>query len=215
MRAVIVYESMFGATKKVAEAIAEGLAECAEVSVVPVTSAGAHILDGADLVVVGGPTHTHGMSRPGTRKMAGKQAGKPGSEVELVPGAVSGPGVREWLASLGRLEVAGAAFDTRLQGLPAFTGRASKSIRRLLAHHGARIAASPESFLVEGLAPDRLGWIAGCHDGISVNRTTTWPPRGVPPPKCLSLVTSAPCSVRPTVSRPSSWIRTQRPSGHL
>jgi hypothetical protein len=61
------------------------------------------------------------------------------------------PGVREWLASLGRLEVAGAAFDTRLQGLPAFTGRASKSIRRHLARHGARIAASPESFLVEGL----------------------------------------------------------------
>ena len=83
--------------------------------------------------------------------MAGKRARKPGSEVELVPGAVSGPGVREWLASLGRLEVAGAAFDTRLQGLPAFTGRASKSIRRHLAHHGARIAASPGSFLVEGL----------------------------------------------------------------
>ena len=59
--------------------------------------------------------------------------------------------MREWLASLGRLEVAGAAFDTRLQGLPAFTGRASKSIRRHLARHGARIAASPESFLVEGL----------------------------------------------------------------
>lgn len=53
--------------------------------------------------------------------------------------------------SVGRLEVAGAAFDTRLQGLPTFTGRASKSIRRLLAHHGARLAASPESFLVEGL----------------------------------------------------------------
>jgi flavodoxin len=147
MRAVIIYESMFGSTKNVAEAIAGGLADCAEVSVVPVNSADAHILDGADLVVVGGPTHTHGMSRPGTRKMAGK----PGSEVELVPGAVSGPGVREWLASLGRLEVAGAAFDTRLQGLAAFTGRASKSIRRLLAHHGARVAVSPESFLVEGL----------------------------------------------------------------
>jgi len=128
-----------------------GLADCAEVSVVPITSADVHILDGADLVVVGGPTHTHGMSRPSTRKKAGKLARKPGSEVELVPGAVSGPGVREWLASLGRLEVAGAAFDTRLQGLPAFTGRASKSVRRHLAHHGARIAASPESFLVEGL----------------------------------------------------------------
>jgi flavodoxin len=151
MRAVIVYESIFGSTKKVAEAIAEGLADGAEVSVVPVTSADAPILDGADLVVVGGPTHTHGMSRPSTRKKAGDLARKPGGEVELVPGAVGGPGVREWLASLGRLEVAGAAFDTRLQGLPAFTGQASKSIRRLLAQHGARIAAAPESFLVEGL----------------------------------------------------------------
>ena len=101
--------------------------------------------------MVGGPTHTHGMSRPGTRKMAGKLARKPGSEVELVPGAVSGPGAREWLASPGWLEVAGAAFDTPVQGLPAFTGRASKSIRRLLARHGARIAASPGSFLAGGL----------------------------------------------------------------
>lgn len=149
MRAVIVYESMFGNTKMVAEAIGEGLADCAEVSVVPVTSADAHTLDGVDLVVVGAPTHTHGMSRPRTRKMAGALAGKRESGVELVPAADSGPGVREWLASLGRLEVVGAAFDTRLQGLPAFTGRASKSIRRLLAHHGARIAASPESFLVD------------------------------------------------------------------
>src|SRR5271157_5441891 len=60
--AVMVCESMFGSTKKVAEAIAEGLADCAEVSVVLVTSADAHILDGADLVVVDGPAHTHGMS---------------------------------------------------------------------------------------------------------------------------------------------------------
>ncbi len=131
MRAVVVYESMFGSTKKVAEAIAEGLAECAEVSVVPVTSAGTHILDGTDLVVVGGPTHTHGMSRPGTRKMAGKRAGKPGSEAELVPGAVSGPGVREWLASLGRLEVAGAAFDTFLAASCAPGPRTDRDLRPL------------------------------------------------------------------------------------
>ena len=81
MRAVIVYESMFGSTRKVAEAIAEGLADCAEVSVVPVTSADARILDGADLVVVGGPTHTHGMSRPGTPedgREAGGEAGERG-----------------------------------------------------------------------------------------------------------------------------------------
>ena len=78
-------------------------------------------------------------------------ARKPGGKVELVPGSVGGPGVREWLASPGWLEVAGAAFDTRLQGLPAFAGRAPESIRRHLPHHGARIAASPESFLAGGL----------------------------------------------------------------
>ena len=76
MRAVIVCESMFGSTKKVAEAIAEGLADCAEVSVVPVTSADAHILDGADLVVVGGPAHHHGMSRPSTGKRAGSRGAR-------------------------------------------------------------------------------------------------------------------------------------------
>jgi len=150
MRAVVVYESMFGSTRKVGEAIAEGLSDCAEVSVVSVARADAHTLDGADLVVVGGPTHIHGMSRPSTRKAARGASDKAGSALELEEGADSGPGVREWLGGLGRLRVAGAAaFDTRFQGLPAFTGRASKSIGRLLARHGARIAAPPESFVVD------------------------------------------------------------------
>jgi hypothetical protein len=103
----------------------------------------------------------------------------------LASGADSGPGVREWLASLGRLEVAGAAFDTRLQGLTAFTGRASKSIRRLLARHGARIAASPESFLVEGLT--------GAVVGGELGRARAWGDR-------LSGVTApgaSPCAARP------------------
>ena len=203
MGAVIVCESMFGCTTKVAEAIAEGLADRAEVSVVPVTSDDAHILDGADLVVVGGPTHTHGTSRPGTRKMAGKLARKPGVEVELVPGAVSGPGVREWLASPGRLEVADAAFDTRLQGPPAFTGRASKSIRRLLAHHGARIAASPESFLAGG--PDR---------GPGRGRTGVGPRLGTAPEcsDCLPGVVEAPPGLLTPFAVTSATVREHRGS---
>lgn len=70
MRAVIVYESMFGSTRYVAEAIAEGLADCAEVSVVPVAHANAEVLDGVDLLVVGAPTHLHGLPRPSSRRMA-------------------------------------------------------------------------------------------------------------------------------------------------
>ena len=87
------------------------------VSVVPVTSADAHTLDGADLAVVGGPTHTHGdvqTENSGDGRDTGR---KRESEVELVPGADSGQGVREWLASLGRLEIAGAAFDTATPGI--------------------------------------------------------------------------------------------------
>ena len=86
----------------------------------------------------------------------------------------------------GPLEVAGAAFDTRLQGLPAFTGRASKSIRRLLAHHGARIAASPESFLVGGLtgalAEGELGWARAWRELLSgVTASEASPGRRQPP----------------------------------
>ena len=64
MRAVIVYESMYGNTHQVAEAIGAGLEPACEVSIVPVSQATQESLAGADLVVVGGPTHVHGMSRP-------------------------------------------------------------------------------------------------------------------------------------------------------
>ena len=91
MRAVIVYESMFGSTKKVAEAIAGGLADGAEVSVVPVTSAGAHILDGADLVAVP-PTPTGCPGRvPG--RWPGSGRGSRGARLSWCRArSVSGPG---------------------------------------------------------------------------------------------------------------------------
>jgi Flavodoxin domain len=149
MRSVVIYESMFGSTRKVAEAVAEGLAPCSQVSVVSVTEAVPADVDGVDLVVVGAPTHVHGMPRASTRKGAREMAEKPDSMIELLPGADVGPGVREWLESLGQLEIASAAFDTRLKGPSVVTGRASKTIGRLLARHGAKSAAPAESFLVD------------------------------------------------------------------
>lgn len=41
-----------------------------------------------------------------------------------------------------------ASFDTRLSGIPALTGRASRGIARLLCGRGCRLVAPPESFLV-------------------------------------------------------------------
>ena len=63
MRAVVVYESMYGNTRRVADAIGAGLGTVFDVTVVPVSQASPVVLADADLVVVGGPTHAHGMSR--------------------------------------------------------------------------------------------------------------------------------------------------------
>ena len=41
-----------------------------------------------------------------------------------------------------------AAFDTRLVGPAAFTGRASKGLARLLERHGLTLITEPKSFLV-------------------------------------------------------------------
>ena len=69
MRAVIVYESMYGNTHAVANSVAEGLRdEACDVTVVPVGRATEELTGHCDLLVVGGPTHMHGLPRPSTRK---------------------------------------------------------------------------------------------------------------------------------------------------
>jgi menaquinone-dependent protoporphyrinogen IX oxidase len=147
MRVVIVYESMFGNTHLIADAIAKGLAPGNEVTVVPVAQAGPELLDGADLLVAGGPTHIHGMSGARSRASAVEMAQKDGSRLTLDPSA-EGPGLRDWLAGLGQIHTRGAAFDTRLAGAPVLTGRASKAIVKLLQRHGITLVAPAESFLV-------------------------------------------------------------------
>lgn len=147
MRAVVVYESMYGNTHSIAQAIGDGLRGSADVVVVPVTEADEAIANGADLLVVGGPTHVHSMSRPKTRAAAVEAANKPESRLTLEPG-VNGPGVREWLDRFGTLDTRAAAFDTRIDAPAAITGRASKAIARKLRKHGCSLVAEPESFLV-------------------------------------------------------------------
>ena len=149
MKAVIVFESMFGNTRQVARAIADGISEFGEAQVVCVVDGPPRPDDEIDLLVVGGPTHAWSMSRPSTRKSAPSYADKPGQDLTLEPGAATGPGVREWLAQLPRRGVDAAAFDTRLDKPPMITGRASKAIGRALTKRGARLVARPQSFLVD------------------------------------------------------------------
>ena len=150
MRAVVVYESMYGNTHLVADAIGDGLREgeiLDEVVVVPVGNADEALATAVDLLVVGGPTHVHGVSRETTREEAVRQAGEPDSGLTLDPDA-EGTGLREWFDSLHRVDVPAAAFDTRVDLPVALTGRASKGIARQLRKLHCRKIADPRSFLV-------------------------------------------------------------------
>ena len=147
MRALVVYESMYGNTRTVAIDIAAGLHATHEVTVVPVTRASRELVAAADLIVAGSPTHMHGMPTATSRRSAAGTASRQGSGLVLDPDA-DGPGMRAWLAGLDGENVLAASFDTRLSGLPALTGRASRIIARLLRGRGCRLVVAPESFLV-------------------------------------------------------------------
>lgn len=148
MRTLVVYESMYGNTHLVAEAIAEGWRDAeGEATVLAVPDVTAEHLADVDVVVVGGPTHVHGMSRSSTRKAAVDAARQPDADLELEPDA-EGPGLREWFDAVETLPERAAAFDTRMIGPATFTGRASKGIARRLRRHGCTLVVEPESFLV-------------------------------------------------------------------
>ncbi len=149
MKAVVVYESMYGNTHLVADAIADGIREITgdEVVVTPVDRADDDLLAGTELLVVGGPTHVHGMSRVSTRHAAMEATEQEGSELTLDADA-EGPGLREWFDALGDLTTVAAAFDTRMEGPASLTGRASKGIGKRLRNHGCSLVVAPQSFLV-------------------------------------------------------------------
>ena len=147
MRALVVYESMYGNTHVIADAIARGLESVAGTAVVTVREATPEMVRGVDLVVVGGPTHGHGMSRPTSREAAIASSHKPESGLVVEPGA-TGDGVREWLESLEHMDVRAAAFDTRVNWPVVLSGRAATGIAKQLRRHGFDLVADPESFLV-------------------------------------------------------------------
>ncbi len=148
MRALVVYESMYGNTHLIADAIGAGIG--GDTQVVSVHHATRELVEAADLLVVGGPTHVHGLTRESTRKTAAEAAEKPDSTLTMDPDAF-GDGLREWFDALGDVvgEHRAAAFDTRMSGPPAFTGRASKGIAKRLRHHGFTLITDPESFIVD------------------------------------------------------------------
>jgi flavodoxin len=141
MKSLVVYESWFGNTRQVAEAVADALAAEGEVVVVSVDDP-LPAIDEFDLLVIGAPTQVHGLSSRMSRKSAIEQLGRDGSV---------GIGMRGWLAALpllGRQPV--AVFDTRVDRSELLAGSAAHRIAQRLRRKGYRVLGEPESFFVEG-----------------------------------------------------------------
>lgn len=144
MKALVVFESMWGNTEQVARRIAAGLAESMEVTITDVSRAPADPGDDVSLIVAGGPTHAFSMSRQSTRADAHSRGAPYGDEWV---------GLREWLAHLpsGRHRQLIATFDTRVEKVRHFPGSAAKSAARSAHRHGYVAADSAESFYVHDL----------------------------------------------------------------
>jgi hypothetical protein len=172
MDALVVYESMFGNTSRIANAIGQSLARHG----LAVTVAGIDDVEDRaipELLVVGGPTHAHGLSTTSTRATAVADRHNTFDEPTM------GTGLRAWLSSMpdGQARAA-AAFDTRIGGAPRWaTGSAARRIGDLLGEHGYRLVLDPESFLVtrhnemvDG-EPERAGvWAEGLAGALRAIR---------------------------------------------
>lgn len=141
MRSLVVYESWFGNTQQIAEAIAGSLAAEGDAQVVSVDEP-LPSLEHVDLLVVGAPTHVHGLSSRRSREGALDQGGR----------GEGGIGVRGWIEALpnGARGPLAVAFDTRAPKPVLLVGSAARGIARRLRQRGYALAAEPESFFVEG-----------------------------------------------------------------
>lgn len=149
--ALVIYESMFGNTRSVAQAVALALAATFEVELTAVDDAPAELPEDLGLLVVGGPTHAFGLSRKGTRDDARRQ-------LPAGPDPPSSIGIREWLETLPHAPndapLAGpltAAFDTKVSH-PNLPGSAAHAASRRLRRLGYREAVPPRTFHVEGMS---------------------------------------------------------------
>ena len=146
MKSLVVYESMFGDTQQIADAIAAGLSAnntSDVVDVVEVGTAPTTIGTDVDLLVVGGPTHAFSMSRPSSREDASRQA----AEHTVIS---QSRGIREWLETLTLpAGLAATTFDTKVSK-PHLPGSAGRAAEKRLRHKGCRIIAPTENFFVAG-----------------------------------------------------------------
>lgn len=145
-KTIVVFESMFGNTQRIAEAVARGLRETTEVTVGTVDQIVPEQVGDASLIVAGGPTQNYGIARADARqRLAKARFGKP--QQALLPGRES---LRGWLDRLAAGRSLAAAFDTRYDHARLLTGSAAVKISTALGEKGYSSVAA-QSFFVRGV----------------------------------------------------------------
>ena len=125
MNALVLYDSQYGNTERIARVIADTLGEFGEARAVGVDPGQGVELAGVDMLIVGCPT----------------QGWKPTPTIQSFLEAVSS----EELSSL-----AVACFDTRFRLPRLMTGSAARVMARTLQEKGVSLLLQPESFFVKG-----------------------------------------------------------------
>jgi flavodoxin I len=125
MKALVMYDTKFGNTERIARVTAGALNRGEPVTVVQASQTSERELAGIDLLVVGGPTHAHGLS----------------AALRTFLDHLSPEAVRD---------VATATFDTRLHWPQFLSGSAAVESAKRLEAKGAWIMVPPESFLISG-----------------------------------------------------------------
>ena len=157
MKALVVYDSVFGNTEKVAQAMGQALGSQAETQTLRVGDVKADHLTGLDALIVGSPTRAFSPT----------------------------PAIKKWLRSLPASSLQGvrvAAFDTRadveeagsaiLTFMVSIFGYAAKPINNGLVRKGGEQMTSPEGYFVEGTE-------GPLRDG-ELERATAWAKQVLP-----------------------------------
>ena len=126
MKVLIVYDSVYGNTEKIAKAVAGAITPSDGVKVLRAGEANPSELESIDLLIVGSPT----------------QGGRPTPAIQDFLNKVSKPAIKG---------INVAAFDTRFSTRwVGIFGYAAGKIADSLKRKGATLVASPEAFFVKG-----------------------------------------------------------------
>lgn len=154
MKAVVVYESLWGNTAAIAKAIAEGLGT--EARALTTSDAQGEAMRGVDLIVAGAPLLGFNLPNERMRESIRLNPGQGPTAPDLTH-----PMLRTWMASLPKGSGHSAAFETRLWWSP---GGATVAILSGLEAAGYLPVVKGKRFMVTGrYGPLRRGEIERAH----------------------------------------------------